>query len=119
MTQKPESSTIINVCIIPSREVGERCAELSQSLQGEGTLFALGGDKFAHMAVYMARFANEAIQQVVGGVEETLKTAQPFMCQHAGYHKTPGNYLEASYAKNSPVYATAWGDYEQGSTVLD
>lgn len=102
MIQKPGNSTIINVCVIPSQEVGERCIALSQSLESEHTLFTLGGDKFAHMTVYMARFADEAIQQVVEGVEEALKMAKPFVCEHAGYYKTPGNYLEVSYAKTIP-----------------
>lgn len=102
MLQKPENSTIVNVCLIPSQEVSEKCITLSRSLENENTLFALGGGKFAHMTVYMARFANGAIQQVVGGVEEALKTAEPFTCEHAGYYKTLGNYLEVSYAKTMP-----------------
>lgn len=98
--QKPDNSTIINVCVIPSAEVGEECAAISQSLKSDNTLFVLGGDKFAHMTTYMARFTDDQIENVVGGVERALQTIAPFRCEHTGYFMTEGNYLEVSYRKS-------------------
>lgn len=97
--QKPKDSTIINVCIIPSEPVSSNCVAASQSLKSENTLFVLGGNKFAHMTVYMARFANEDIDKVVSGVEEAMQSISSFTCEHTGYFMTKGRYLEASYRK--------------------
>jgi hypothetical protein len=98
--QKPENSTIINVCIIPNGEVGANCVAASQSLKSEDTLFVLGGDKFAHMTAYMARFADTDIDKVVSGVEKAVQHASPFKCEHTGYFMTQGRYLEASYLRS-------------------
>lgn len=97
----PSNSTIINVCVIPSDQVGEECVKLSQSLKSDSTLFVLDGkNKFAHMTVFMVRFDNNQIPQVVNAVENALKNAHEFFCQHTGYFMTAGRYLEASYAKS-------------------
>lgn len=96
----PKDTTILNICVIPSPEVGERCVELSRSMGSDGTMFVLGGDKFAHMTVYMARFPNAAIESVVRAVEEGLKAAKSFCCEHTGYFLTAGRYVEVSYRKS-------------------
>jgi|SRR5581483_833290 2'-5' RNA ligase len=100
MNQKPKKSTIINICIIPNEAVAVRCVLLSQSLASGSTLFALDGSRFAHMTVFMARFANESIQKVVDNVEAALKPVSTFRCQHAGYFLTEGRYLEISYRRS-------------------
>lgn len=98
--QRPENSTIINVCIIPSEQVGIACVAASQSLKSESTLLVLSGGKFAHMTAYMARFANEDIDKVVSGVEKAMQNTSTFKCEHAGYFMTEGRYLEASYLRS-------------------
>ncbi len=97
---KPDNSTIINVCVIPDERVGAECVLISQSLKSDDTLFVLGGDKFAHMTAYMARFADADIDKVVQGVESALKTASSFRCEHTGYFMTAGRYMEVSYRKS-------------------
>jgi hypothetical protein len=100
ITTKPQNSTLINVCIVPDERVGAECVLISQSLANDDTLFVLGGDKFAHMTAYMARFADDQVDAVVRGVEEALRAATSFRCQHSGYLMTAGRYLEVSYAKS-------------------
>lgn len=103
--QKPANSTIINVCVIPDEPASAMCVALSQSLTNDDTLFVLGGDRLAHMTAYMARFADTDIDKVVKGVEEALKSATPFRCEHTGYFMTEGRYLEASYRKSAEFMA--------------
>jgi len=99
--QKPEDSTLINICVIPNAQMSRAYVSMSQSLKSDQTMFALGDGKFAHMTVYMARFANDNIAKVVSNIEEALKQVVPFPCIHTGYFMTEGRYLEASYRKSS------------------
>jgi hypothetical protein len=98
---KPENSVIINVCVIPDEFVSAECVTISQSLKSDGTLFVLGNGKFAHMTVFMARFAESEVQNVVDGVEKALQSISTFRCEHVGYLMTEGRYLEASYRKSA------------------
>jgi hypothetical protein len=100
---KPQNSTLINVCIVPDERVGTECVAISQSLKNDSILFVLGGDIFAHVTAYMARFANDQIDAVVRGVENALQSAESFRCQHSGYLMTAGRYLEVSYAKSDAL----------------
>lgn len=98
--QKPENTTLINICIVPNSQVGATCVSLSQSLESESTLFVLGGDKFAHMTVYMARFADSEVEKVIHGVESVMESVEEFYCEKTGFFLTEGNYLEVSYRRS-------------------
>lgn len=52
------------------------------------------------MTAYMARFANEDINNVVSGVTKTIQNSTSFDCEHMGYFMTEGRYLEASYSRS-------------------
>ncbi len=94
-------SSILNVCITPTKEVGERCVELSQSLTSDQTLFVLDGEtRFAHMTLFMARFANSEVSKVIAATKEALKNQKSFLCEHSGHFLTPGGYIEVSYQKS-------------------
>ena len=96
----PKDSVIINVCVIPEFEAGKECVALSQSLKSENTMFVLDGkSKFAHMTVYMARFAVDKIPDVLEAMKSALNNIESFACEHVGYFMTAGRYLEASYRK--------------------
>lgn len=96
----PEDSVILNVCVIPSAEVGKQCVELSQSLKSESTLFVLDGiSKFAHMTIFMARFPNAKMADVVDAAREVASQSRSFRCEHTGYFITADRYLEASYRR--------------------
>lgn len=98
--EKPANSIIINVCIIPPQEVGKECVELSQSLKATDPLFILDGiNKFAHMTVFMARFGNEKIPEIIKQIQGVIKNVSSFKCEHVGYFLTSGRYLEISYRK--------------------
>lgn len=98
----PKDSVIINICIIPSQNIGNKCVELSQSLKSDSTMFLLDGkSKFAHITLFMARFANGEIPNVLSATEKTLKKTNSFLCEHTGYFVTEGRYLEASYRKSN------------------
>lgn len=101
LMEKPENSTILNICVLPSEEASAAYEAISQSLGSNGTMFTLGGDKFAHMTVFMARFADDVIDQVITSTEQALKPIDSFECEHTGYFMTEGRYLEASYRKSS------------------
>jgi hypothetical protein len=103
--QKPENSSIINVCIIPDEASSAAYVAMSQALKADTTLFVLGGDRFAHMTAFMARFAEGEIPNIVSNVEKALQTANSFRCEHIGYLMTEGRYLEASYRKSPEFMA--------------
>ena len=101
MNKKPNDSVIINVCVIPEASVGNRCVKLSQALKSDGTMFVLDGkSKFAHMTVFMARFANSEIPNVLDATKKALSSVEGFLCEHTGYFMTAGRYLEASYRRS-------------------
>ena len=97
----PKDSININVCIIPPDGAGKQCVELAQTLASKATMFALDGKtKFPHMTVYMTRVANDQIPVVTETVGNALKGAQRFACDHTGYFRTQGRYMEVSYHKS-------------------
>lgn len=98
--QKPGNSSIINICVIPNENVSTNCLSISQSLKSDDTVFVLGGDKFAHMTAFMARFPNKDIEKVIHNVNLVLARVEPFRCEHVGYFMTEGRYLEVSYKKS-------------------
>jgi 2'-5' RNA ligase len=100
---KPENSTLLNICIIPEERVGASCASISRSLKTGTPLFRLGGDKIAHITVYMARFADDKIEAAINAAHDPIQATKPFECEHAGYFMTAGNYLEASYRKSQAL----------------
>lgn len=97
---KPENSTLLNICILPDERVSNEYIKISQSFESDDTIFVLGNGLFPHMTVYMARFANDNIERVMDATEEALKQASTFKCTHTGYFMTEGRYLEASYRKS-------------------
>lgn len=102
----PENSLIINVCIVPPPSVGDQCVTLSQSVASPDTLFSLDGkDTFAHMTVYMARFDQSEVSQVVEEAKKVAESAGNLLCEHTGYFMTAGRYLEASYRKTDEFLA--------------
>ncbi|OGZ70259.1 MAG: hypothetical protein A2904_01170 [Candidatus Staskawiczbacteria bacterium RIFCSPLOWO2_01_FULL_33_9] len=104
MKTPPKDSVIINICIIPPFDIGETCVNLSQSLKSDSTMFVLDGkSKFAHMTVYMARFANSEIPKVLFNTREVLENLNNFLCEHTGYFMTEGRYFEISYQKSKSL----------------
>lgn len=101
MSMPPKNSLIINVCVIPTDEVGAQCVGISQSLKSEATMFTLDGkSKFAHMTVFMARFAENKISEILEVTQKALQGVSSFRCEHVGYFMTEGRYLEISYRKS-------------------
>jgi len=98
---KPENSTLLNVCVLPDETAGAEAVRISQSLKDDATMFVLGDGLFPHMTVYMARFADRDIEKVVDATAVALKQASSFRCVHTGYFMTEGRYLEASYRKSA------------------
>lgn len=98
---KPENSTLLNVCVIPDDQASAEHVKISQSLKSEQTMFVLGEGLFPHMTVYMARFADDDIEKVVAATETALEQATVFTCSHTGYFMTEGRYLEASYRQSA------------------
>src|SRR4051812_26459145 len=100
----PQNSTIINVCIVPPPEIGQRIVDISQSLKSEKTMFVLDGkNKFPHMTLYMARFHDDQLENVILSAEEIIKNIKSFHCKHSGYFKTAGRYFEISYEKTNDL----------------
>ncbi len=66
-------------------------------------MFVLGGDKFAHMTVFMARFADVNIDKVIQATKQSLGEIKSFNCEHVGYFITEGEYLEVSYKKSEQL----------------
>ena len=101
-SNSPENSTIINVCIIPKKEVGDECVWLAQFLKSPATRFVLDGQtKFAHLTLWMARVDKGQISQLLVEATRILSMEKPFLCKHTGYFATAGRYYEVSYAKSA------------------
>lgn len=98
--EKPGNSTLLNICLIPDERVSKTCEVISQSLHPEDVMFTLGGDKFAHMTVFMARFADNNVDKVIESVKQAVGSVRLFECVHTGYFMTEGRYLEVSYRKS-------------------
>jgi len=98
--QKPPDSTLINICVIPNDQVGKDCIAISKSFESEASMFVLGNGKFAHMTVFMARFADDQTSQVIKATERVLHSTDGFRCEHSGYFMTEGRYLEVSYRRS-------------------
>lgn len=97
----PKNSVIINICITPPQDIDNQCVQLSQLLKSGSTMFILDGkSKFAHMTVFMARFAISEVSNVLSATEKALKNVNSFLCEHTGYFMTAGRYLESSYRKS-------------------
>ena len=108
MDTKPQNSTIINVCVIPSVEAGNKCVQLSQLLKSDGTMFVLDGkSKFAHMTVFMFRVKDSKIESVIEAVDKILENQKSFLCNQAspGFFMTKGRYYEVSYQKTPEFVA--------------
>lgn len=103
--QKPNNSSIINICLIPSDKVSISCEQISQSLKYDNTMFALGDGKFAHMTVFMTCFANENIEKVAKLIKTVTDDVKPFDCVHSGYFITEGRYFEVSYERSESIMA--------------
>ncbi len=86
----PANSDIINVCIIPPAEIGQRCIELSEGVRSQDTMFTLDGTtKFAHMTLFMARLTRERLEEVLESVEAVLRDQESFECEHTDYFRRP------------------------------
>ena len=105
MQETPKGTVLLNVCVIPPQQVGSDCVAISQSLQSPQPIFTLGGGKFAHMTMFMARFSVENIEAVKNEVEKIAKDQVSFFCQHVGYLLTEGSYLEVSYRRSKECFA--------------
>lgn len=106
MRKEPDNSVIINVCIIPEAVVANKCVEFSQALKSASVMFVLDGkSKFAHMTVFMARFADTEVGKILDVVRTVAGNAKNFACEHSGYFMTAGRYLEVSYSKSKELLA--------------
>ena len=93
-------TTLLNVAILPPASTAVEVERLSATLQTCGGLFQVDGrQRFAHLTLYMARFANSAIDSVVAEAAKFAKGHSACTLDHTGYHLTPGNYYEVSYAR--------------------
>lgn len=100
-----DGTILVNICILPTSNVASECVKISQSLGTSNTLFVLGGDKFAHMTVYMARFPAAELKNVIAATQQALSGQISFSCTHVGYFMTEDRYLEVSYRKSPEFLA--------------
>jgi 2'-5' RNA ligase len=52
------------------------------------------------MTVFMARFAESEIPNILDAVKKVLEHAKSFRCEQSGYFMTAGRYFEVSYRKS-------------------
>lgn len=98
--EKPPNSTLLNICIIPTDSVSAACEVISRSFVSDNTMLTLGGDKFAHMTAYMARFEDDHIDRVIQVTKEVIESIESFYCEQTGYFMTEGRYLEVLYRRS-------------------
>ena len=100
------TTTLLNVALLPTESTSTQIERLSAESEPLGGLFQLDGrQRFAHLTLYMARFADANIESVLARTADAVKSLPPMMVRHTGYFVTPGNYYEASFAKSDGVMA--------------
>ena len=93
-------TTLLNVAVIPSRDVALSVERLSAELANHGGLFQIDGvHKLAHLTLYMARFAKGDLDTVLKRIAKVATEFPALPVQHSGYFLTPGKYYEASYGR--------------------
>lgn len=97
-----DSDTILlNVAVIPSADVSAAAVMLSQELHTLGGIFQLDGvDRFAHLTLYMARFARSDLARVQAALSVALGELETIRLTQNGYFVTPGGYYEISYLRS-------------------
>ncbi len=90
---------LLNVCVLPPADVAQRCEELSRSLAPDDTVLTLGGGRFAHLTLFMARFPEASRRDAVDAVAACLDDLPGVHCEATGYFRTAGRDLEVSYAR--------------------
>jgi 2'-5' RNA ligase len=99
-TNIPAGTVLLNVCILPTTSVADECISLASSLESDATIFVLDGKKaFPHMTVYMGRFPESAIAEVLQAAKTAIETNAAVFCEQSGYFLTAGRYVEVSYKK--------------------
>ena len=94
-------TTLLNVAILPPTSTAAEVERLSAALQSHGGLFRIDGkQRFAHLTLYMARFANSNIDSVVAEAARFAKVHGACTLDHTGFYLTQGNYYEVSYARS-------------------
>jgi hypothetical protein len=97
-------TTLLNVAILPPMSTAAEVERLSATLQTQGGLFRIDGkQRFAHLTLYMARFANLNIDSAVAEAAKFAKEHRSGTLDHTGYYLTQGNYYEVSYARSQGV----------------
>jgi hypothetical protein len=100
-------TTLLNVAILPTYSTSEEVEHLSAKLQALGGLFRIDGrERFAHLTLYMARFANSDIDSIMDRTADFMESYRSLSLRHVGYFLTPGNYYEASYAKTDRLLSS-------------
>jgi hypothetical protein len=97
-------TTLLNVAILPPDPASAEAASLSDQLHRRGGLFRIDGlRRFAHLTVYMARFATSDVGPVLEKTATLLAAQRPFPVRHTGYHLTAGDYYEVSYERSAAL----------------
>ncbi|RSM48349.1 hypothetical protein DMB66_46655 [Actinoplanes sp. ATCC 53533] len=92
------------MAILPPPSTAAEVERLSAALRTRGGLFQVDGKhKFAHLTLYMARFANSNIDSTVAEAAKFAERHNACALDHTGFHLTQGNYYEVSYARSEGV----------------
>src|SRR2546430_1830768 len=100
------TTMLVNISIIPTRDVSNAIVGLSEQLAGCGGLFEIDNiDRHAHATLYMARFRRETVEELLLRVKKAVIDIEQIPLEHDGYFFTPGNYYEVSYRRERPLIA--------------
>jgi hypothetical protein len=100
-----ESDTLLlNVAIVPSDDVAKSVGIVSKELRRFEGVFEIDGiDHFAHLTLYMARFAKSMVPEVRSAISSVVGSLGPIDLVQFGYLLTDSNYYEVSYRKSPAV----------------
>jgi hypothetical protein len=100
----PEPSTVLNIAALPSPAVGDVVRTMSSDLCDRGGMFAVDDKpRRAHLTLYMARFPDAEIAVLRDLAAKAVDGAGRIAAEHVGFHVTPGNYYEISYARSADL----------------
>ena len=100
---------LLNVAALPPPVIADQIARLSaRTLAAGGTLLVDGQERYPHLTLYMTRFPDTALEQIVAAIEEALGDIRRVEAIHDGYYVTPGLYYEVSYQRTDELLRLHW-----------
>lgn len=95
-----------NIVIIPTPAVNHDAEFVSEFIAGkQETCFVLDhATQFPHISLYHVYLDEASVKEVADAVQRIAKSFAPFTVQSTGYHTVKGEWIDASYVLDEPLF---------------